>query len=541
MSSASRIARVLAGIERRPMLGLVALAVLAATQINPWWRAGPDSAAYLSIARSLASGEGLARFGSPNSFYAPGYSVLVAPLFWISVRPFLAISTMNWVTTLLLAIGVYRWIRRLLPDQAVLVAGLVMVNVAVLEARLSTLSELTFMTLLFWSAEPLALAVYGSGRRLWAAGALATVIVAILTAVRYPGALLLASLWILLVGLAVRRSISWVRAAALVVGVSLPVIALATAMIAHDQAMAEKAGNPRLTYTRYFRRAAESASHQMLEGLRLRISEVGRLIVPGMYKSYARKGQWLNINMLIYLPAFTAVLLGWWRMVRFRMDPVLWLFPFYLGLYIVWPYDQATRYMMPLLPLLWMCVLTVLRAWRRVRKGLPGVVAGLLAAHFVVATVYWVPWLRDARAQDANWVVVDEFAAVVGPKEPSGAFVGNPGPMQWMFALAVDRLWPAYDAIERVPPGGRWVIVSALTPPLPGYVVRREVGQFRLLERMFPVRPSSPDQASDFGGYQEVLAVHAEGSIEAEKLAIYRSYDSKSAYDYAKWVVGITD
>ena len=47
--------------------------------------------------------------------------------------------------------------------------------------------------------------------------------------------------------------------------------------------------------------------------------------------------------------------------------------------------------------------------------------------------------------------------------------------------------------------------------------------------------------ASDFGGYQEVLAVHAEGSIEAEKLAIFRSYDSKSAYDYAKWVAGIQD
>jgi 4-hydroxybutyryl-CoA dehydratase/vinylacetyl-CoA-Delta-isomerase len=45
--------------------------------------------------------------------------------------------------------------------------------------------------------------------------------------------------------------------------------------------------------------------------------------------------------------------------------------------------------------------------------------------------------------------------------------------------------------------------------------------------------------ASDFGGYQEVLAVHAEGSIEAEKLAIFRSYDSKGAYEYAKWVAGI--
>lgn len=43
----------------------------------------------------------------------------------------------------------------------------------------------------------------------------------------------------------------------------------------------------------------------------------------------------------------------------------------------------------------------------------------------------------------------------------------------------------------------------------------------------------------DFGGYQQVLAVHAEGSIEAEKLTIYRAFDVKSAVDYAKTLTGI--
>ena len=33
--------------------------------------------------------------------------------------------------------------------------------------------------------------------------------------------------------------------------------------------------------------------------------------------------------------------------------------------------------------------------------------------------------------------------------------------------------------------------------------------------------------ARDFGGYHAVLAVHAEGSIEAEKMQILRSYDAK--------------
>jgi 4-hydroxybutyryl-CoA dehydratase / vinylacetyl-CoA-Delta-isomerase len=40
--------------------------------------------------------------------------------------------------------------------------------------------------------------------------------------------------------------------------------------------------------------------------------------------------------------------------------------------------------------------------------------------------------------------------------------------------------------------------------------------------------------ARDFGGYHAVLAVHAEGSIEAEKMQIFRAYDSRKALDYAR-------
>ena len=43
----------------------------------------------------------------------------------------------------------------------------------------------------------------------------------------------------------------------------------------------------------------------------------------------------------------------------------------------------------------------------------------------------------------------------------------------------------------------------------------------------------------EFGGYHTVLAIHAEGSLEAEKLAIYRAYDAKTAVAYALKVAGI--
>ena len=47
--------------------------------------------------------------------------------------------------------------------------------------------------------------------------------------------------------------------------------------------------------------------------------------------------------------------------------------------------------------------------------------------------------------------------------------------------------------------------------------------------------------ASDYGGYQEVLAVHAEGSLEAEKIQTYREYDFASAAAYARELAGIKE
>ena len=42
-----------------------------------------------------------------------------------------------------------------------------------------------------------------------------------------------------------------------------------------------------------------------------------------------------------------------------------------------------------------------------------------------------------------------------------------------------------------------------------------------------------------YGGYQAVLAIHAEGSIEAEKLAMFRAYDPKRAVSLAMRLAGL--
>jgi aromatic ring hydroxylase len=45
--------------------------------------------------------------------------------------------------------------------------------------------------------------------------------------------------------------------------------------------------------------------------------------------------------------------------------------------------------------------------------------------------------------------------------------------------------------------------------------------------------------ASEFAAYQEVLAVHAEGSLEAEKQMILRSYDATAASSFVRQAAGL--
>jgi aromatic ring hydroxylase len=58
-------------------------------------------------------------------------------------------------------------------------------------------------------------------------------------------------------------------------------------------------------------------------------------------------------------------------------------------------------------------------------------------------------------------------------------------------------------------------------------------------ERLRVMNMISDLTAGEFGGYQAVLAVHAEGSIEAEKLTILSQYDREGAIEYARWLSGI--
>lgn len=58
-------------------------------------------------------------------------------------------------------------------------------------------------------------------------------------------------------------------------------------------------------------------------------------------------------------------------------------------------------------------------------------------------------------------------------------------------------------------------------------------------ERLRVMNLISDLTTGEFGGYQAVLAVHAEGSIEAEKITILAQYPQEPAIAYARWLAGL--
>jgi aromatic ring hydroxylase len=59
-------------------------------------------------------------------------------------------------------------------------------------------------------------------------------------------------------------------------------------------------------------------------------------------------------------------------------------------------------------------------------------------------------------------------------------------------------------------------------------------------ERLRMMNLISDLTAGPFGGYHAVLAIHAEGSVEAEKMQIFRSYDARKAFGMARKLAGVS-
>lgn len=102
-----------------------------------------------------------------------------------------------------------------------------------------------------------------------------------------------------------------------------------------------------------------------------------------------------------------------------------------------------------------------------------------------------------------------------------------------------------YPAIERVIDLAGGLLVTGLggadwaSEQVRPYMEKYFAAAVPAEERLALLNLAGELLARGYAGYQGVLAVHAEGSIEAEKMMVYRSYDPASARAYARELAGL--
>jgi aromatic ring hydroxylase len=102
-----------------------------------------------------------------------------------------------------------------------------------------------------------------------------------------------------------------------------------------------------------------------------------------------------------------------------------------------------------------------------------------------------------------------------------------------------------YQAVERVIDLAGGLLVTGVgqadweSPELRPYLEKYLAGTVPAAERLALLNVASDLCARSYAGYQGVLAVHAEGSLEAEKLLVYRSYDPGPARALVRRLAGL--
>lgn len=426
--AALKTARVL----RAPAAPLAACALLLAAQVGPWWYSSTDSASYLSMARSLARGAGPLNLGSRLWWYSPGYPALVSPLFLLSPRPFFWIMAFHWLLAVGLMLGVYVWARRAAPQAAAWIAALTVVNHGFWLHYRRPLSEVAFMCALVWTVNALAVLPWQGRMRTFVSRlSCAAALVALLCAIRPVGVMIAPAL---AASVFCRRP-PRLRAAAAVLAIGAAASLPVGLFVLHERLSAAELGGR--TYLDEFHDAARTPLTSWSAGVQMCVSDIGRVCIPGLFKSHGSPGDWTDVNMLLHVPFFALVSIGWRRLTRVEADPFAWFMPFYFLLIAAHAMDAGARLMLPLLPALLLCAWFGLERIGPQRRVVFGV---CLALQLLAAGGYWLAIdLPRARQADRYWAAIDRLVPAIAAEPEAKVAADLPGELQLMLEVALDR------------------------------------------------------------------------------------------------------
>jgi hypothetical protein len=443
----------------------LAAGILLAIQVSPWYFSQGDAPGYLSMARHVARGDGLINQGSPVLWYPPGYSLLISPVFLAGDLPLLAISIFHFLLALVLMCGAYVWARRFAPEGALWVAAISVGTAAFSIHYRRPVSELAFMTVVIWAAICLEFALAESNRRWLAAYALAAaVLFAACSTIRLIGIALAGGAGVRLALAATKGQVTRRRAAALTLaGVVAPALVFAAVTI-RERTVAHSVGQGT-----YLNAIVDMRDRVMDAGMvpwsALVVSEIGRVSIPGMWKSHGPVGVWWNVNMLLYLPLALLLLAGWFRWLRQSGDTLAWMLPFYFAVLTYFRWESGARYWLPMTPAFVACAWYGCE-WLGSRRQ--QLFASVWALHVAATLIFWLGRdLPQALATNARWPEAKAAAAMIDGDRESVAVAEEIENLGNLVALEIDRRVAVRSKCDGVvPPGTQWLILpEGMTAP----------------------------------------------------------------------------
>ncbi len=452
-------------MEQSPRRWLTLFAVLLAIQISPWsYDFTPplgDATGYFLAARLTVQGE-VNPFTHPGGL--PGYPLMIAPAFLTGSRPYLAIAILQFVFAVGLMLGVYDWAKRHFPTAAVMLSGFAVINAGVWFYYRRTLKEIAFMMVLVWTANILQRLLAPSGwRRTVVLSTAAAVLMLLLVSIRFSSVVLAGAFGVAMLQTAWRTPRLRSRAV-----VTTVLMGLASVGLLGTYMLAGRTG-----YLLGFLDPEQGLFSQLLAGLHLRISDIGRVTVPGMLKSYSDDGAWLDINMFVYLAVFALLVSGWWRLARERADVLLLVLPLHFLLHVFWTPGQGARFLVPMVPILAVCLWAGLKRWTAWQRPVMGMV---LTAHLITAIAYWgfVDAPR-AAAVHQQWQTIDRVVSKVPGDVEVVAGEGTPPALQLMWWVSRGERMTPPEKFK--PQQGRdmWLVQLKSQPQPTGAIVREEI------------------------------------------------------------------
>lgn len=399
-------------VTERPYLLFAFAAVLLIAQIGPWWYSAPDSACYLSMARSFWDGDGPTSLGDKYKAYAIGYSFLLSPLFWISERPFILIGIVHLLLACVIAVGVFRWASAYGRKAAVFATAFTITHACFCLYFRKPLSEMAYMAVMYWTVMILDRVRTATTARERNWFALAGIVMLLVTLnFRHNGVLLAPGFVVALFFDAWRRGSGYWRAI-LLGGFT---VVLAFGVFQYERYLDDRwiVEGRNMTHWQWMAGKETSKLAQYAEGVRLQMLEFLRVTVPGALKTHLKNPSWLTPNALLAIAATVPLVYGYYLMLRRRADVFLCTVPFFLAINVMYSNDQGGRYTLPILPIIAVALWVVIEQTRIQPQR---ILMPLLAVHIVAGIGYWTGVdLPRMREYDRNWRDMEALTAQIGP------------------------------------------------------------------------------------------------------------------------------